>query len=56
LFQGMVDSGMVTLSIRKVSKKGPVMGYKLVGRKRKRRLSSVCWHSTLYWSKVLPIR
>lgn len=30
LFQGLVDSGMVTLSIRKVSKKGPVMGYKLV--------------------------
>lgn len=30
LFQGMVDSGMVTLSMRKVSKKGSVMGYKLV--------------------------
>ena len=30
LFQGMVDSGMVTLSIRKVSKKGPVMGLSLI--------------------------
>jgi hypothetical protein len=30
LFQGYIDSGLVTLSIRKVSKKGPVWGYKLV--------------------------
>jgi len=30
LFQGYIDSGLVTLSIRKVSKKGPIWGYKLV--------------------------
>ncbi|NBU04443.1 MAG: hypothetical protein EBT60_09135 [Bacteroidetes bacterium] len=30
MFQGMVDSGSVILTLRKTSKKGPVWGYRLV--------------------------